>query len=62
MSENTAVLERSSATWLAPACLAAAVLLWGTSFMATKTALTGFGPQTLAACCVVGFGVWLGRR
>ncbi|MEZ7197879.1 DMT family transporter [Pseudodesulfovibrio karagichevae] len=47
MSENTAVLERPSASWLAPACLAAAVLLWGTSFMATKTALTGFHPQTL---------------
>ncbi|XXJ18402.1 DMT family transporter [Desulfovibrio caledoniensis] len=46
MSENTAVLARPAA-WLAPACLAAAVLLWGTSFMATKTALTGFSPQVL---------------
>ncbi|OIQ50421.1 putative DMT superfamily transporter inner membrane protein [Pseudodesulfovibrio hydrargyri] len=46
MPENTAVLARPAA-WLAPAWLAAAVLLWGTSFMATKTALTGFGPQTL---------------
>lgn len=47
MTENTAALDRAPAAWLAPACLAAAVLLWGTSFMATKTALTGFAPQTL---------------
>lgn len=28
-------------------CLAGAVLLWGTSFMATKYALTGFSPMTV---------------
>jgi len=28
-------------------CLAGAVLLWGTSFMATKFALTGFAPMTV---------------
>jgi drug/metabolite transporter (DMT)-like permease len=47
MTENVAALQRASSAWLAPAFLAAAVLLWGTSFMATKTALTGFAPQTL---------------
>ena len=29
--------------------LAAAVILWGTSFVATKAALTGFGPLVVAA-------------
>ncbi|WP_319541021.1 EamA family transporter [uncultured Pseudodesulfovibrio sp.] len=45
---------------LAPLCLAGAVLLWGTSFMATKTALAGFSPMvvvwlrmTIAACMVL---------
>lgn len=33
--------------FLAPLCLAGAVLLWGTSFMAIKTALTGFAPMTV---------------
>ncbi|WP_207260829.1 DMT family transporter [Desulfovibrio sp. Huiquan2017] len=46
MSEDTAVLPRSAA-WLAPVCLAGAVFLWGTSFMAAKTALTGFSPSVL---------------
>jgi len=32
---------------LAPLCLAGAVLLWGTSFMATKAALTGFSPMVV---------------
>jgi len=32
---------------LAPLCLAGAVLLWGTSFMATKAALSGFAPMTV---------------
>lgn len=31
---------------LAPLCLAGAVLLWGTSFMATKAALSGLAPMT----------------
>ena len=47
MPENIAVLERAPAAWLAPAFLAVAVLLWGTSFLATKTALAGFAPQTM---------------
>lgn len=33
--------------WIAPACLAGAVLLWGTSFMATKAALSGLPPMTV---------------
>jgi len=32
---------------LAPFCLAGAVLLWGTSFTATKAALSGFAPMTV---------------
>lgn len=32
---------------LASFCLAGAVFLWGTSFMATKTALAGFAPMTV---------------
>jgi len=47
MSENIAALDRTPAAWIAPVFLAAAVLLWGTSFMATKAALSGFTPQTL---------------
>ncbi|QGY39980.1 EamA family transporter [Pseudodesulfovibrio cashew] len=31
---------------LGPLCLAGAVLLWGTSFVATKAALSGFTPMT----------------
>lgn len=33
--------------FLAPLCLAGAVLLWGTSFMATKTALSGLPPMAV---------------
>ncbi len=33
--------------FLAPLCLAGAIFLWGTSFMATKTALAGFSPMTV---------------
>lgn len=33
--------------FLAPLCLVGAVLLWGTSFMATKTALVGFSPMAV---------------
>ena len=47
MPENAAVLKRAPAAWLAPAFLSIAVLLWGTSFLATKTALSGFAPQTM---------------
>ena len=47
--DNTSVavpVERNH--WsLAPLCLTGAVLLWGTSFMATKTALAGFAPMTV---------------
>jgi len=32
---------------IAPLCLAGAVLLWGTSFTATKAALSGFAPMTV---------------
>ena len=48
-TDNTAVAEPglAPALWLVPACLAGAVLLWGTSFMATKTALQGFSPMSL---------------
>lgn len=50
MNEYTAVLPqrpRGLRLFLAPLCLGGAVLLWGTSFMATKTALTGFAPMTV---------------
>ncbi|MGE4195071.1 MAG: DMT family transporter [Pseudodesulfovibrio sp.] len=47
MSDTSAALERNSASYLAPAFLAITVLLWGTSFMATKTALAGFAPSTM---------------
>ena len=34
-------------SWLVALCLAGAVLLWGTSFMATKAALAAFPPMTV---------------
>ncbi|MBI9080544.1 MAG: DMT family transporter [Pseudodesulfovibrio sp.] len=40
-------LKRSRPNLLALFCLAGAVLLWGTSFMATKAALSGFAPMTV---------------
>lgn len=50
-SSNTAATVAVATTpvprLLAPLCLSGAVLLWGTSFMATKTALTGFAPMTV---------------
>lgn len=36
--------NRTLTKLLAPLCLVGAVLLWGTSFMATKAALSGFSP------------------
>ncbi|BCS89381.1 DMT family transporter [Pseudodesulfovibrio sediminis] len=49
MEENTTVALKNPAwrfeAWIAPLCLAGAVLLWGTSFMATKAALSGFAPM-----------------
>lgn len=33
--------------FLAPLCLTGAIFLWGTSFMATKTALVGFSPMVV---------------
>lgn len=50
MSKPTAIAaERPNLfrQFLAPLCLGGAVVLWGTSFMATKTALTGFTPMTV---------------
>jgi len=51
MEENVAVAEGYSSMrfkgLLAPLCLAGAVLLWGTSFMATKSAMSGFAPMTV---------------
>lgn len=51
MTENNAtaaaVSVRRFGVFLAPLCLAGAVLLWGTSFMATKAALSGFPPMTV---------------
>ncbi|MGL1861096.1 MAG: DMT family transporter [Pseudodesulfovibrio sp.] len=48
-TENTsAAVAIENNTWLlAPLCLAGAVVLWGTSFVATKAALTGFAPMTV---------------
>lgn len=43
VAENPTVSSRL----LAPLCLAGAVFLWGTSFMATKTGLTGFPPMVV---------------
>lgn len=57
---NTVVTRKTNQSVTAALCLAGAVILWGTSFMATKVALTGFAPQTviwlrmmLAACLVL---------
>jgi drug/metabolite transporter (DMT)-like permease len=44
LARSTARTEASRAEALPLLGLAAAVLLWGTSFVATKAALTGFGP------------------
>lgn len=43
----TSSLEMGASRLLASLCLAGAVVLWGTSFMATKTALAGFSPVTV---------------
>lgn len=47
MNTGTAASASSASRFLAPLCLAGAVLLWGTSFTATKTALSGFAPMTV---------------
>jgi drug/metabolite transporter (DMT)-like permease len=48
MEEQMAVSGRVQQwEWLALLCLAGAVLLWGTSFVATKAALSGFAPMTV---------------
>jgi len=48
MEEQMAVSARVQQwEWLALLCLAGAVLLWGTSFVATKAALNGFAPMTV---------------
>ncbi|BDQ34644.1 DMT family transporter [Pseudodesulfovibrio portus] len=49
MEENVSAAgnpARRYAEFVAPLCLAGAVFLWGTSFMATKSALAGFAPMT----------------
>ncbi|MDC0336461.1 EamA family transporter [Pseudodesulfovibrio sp.] len=47
-TDNTSTVALENNVWfLAPLCLAGAVLLWGTSFMATKAALSGFAPMTV---------------
>lgn len=48
MKEQAVAMARPKRwEWIAPACLAGAVFLWGTSFMATKTALSGLAPMTV---------------
>jgi len=47
VSLSQRMAERMGATLLAALCLTGAVLLWGTSFMATKAALVGFAPMTV---------------
>ncbi|MCJ2166308.1 MULTISPECIES: DMT family transporter [unclassified Pseudodesulfovibrio] len=44
-TEASRVLPVQGRGLLAPFCLAGAVFLWGTSFMATKAALAGFAPM-----------------
>lgn len=46
-NRSAAVIVENSNWFFAPLCLAGAVLLWGTSFMATKAALSGFAPMTV---------------
>lgn len=47
--ENVATVDTAvtGGKLLAPICLAGAVFLWGTSFTATKAALSGFAPMTV---------------
>lgn len=51
VSKSTATIAAVSPFFtprlIAPLCLAGAVLLWGTSFTATKAALSGFAPMTV---------------